>query len=552
MDTRDTGTDAASAWQPNPFLDTLYDYVPFLDAGPIAAPPPGAEPRIAIVGAGAAGLVAGYELLRAGFRPKIFEAAEAVGGRCRTLDMGGGALAEMGAMRVPLSHRTFWHYMDEIARLRGRPVDHEAFPDPGKVDTLLYYRNRRLPWPAGHPPPPPFDGIQKDFTAFFGKWVAPFAAVWGDGRSAPPEKLRRLQTLWQAAITENLGQTFAEGVQRGTGWDTAHMEAFGALGLGSGGFGPMFPINFISALRFLLEGDETDQQFIREGLQPVLSTLLEARSPDGTTTLGACVTCDCPVTAIDQHAGRPVLRFADRPDATFDAAVMALSTRAADTLGLTLPAPSSGACLLPEDAAAAIRGLHMTASSKLFIRTATKFWTDTPDLPQMILTDELPRATYCLDYPGTDHGVVLISYVWEDDSATVAALEPEEMYRRCLRALSAAHPGFAARAVPMDGQFHKIDWVNAPGFHGGFQLPHPGQEPLIKAAYYQFQTAKDPARDTGVYLAGDGISYQGGWIEGAMRTGVNAACAAALRAGGTVRAGSPLEQDSALYDYEHR
>ena len=118
-----------------PCLDTLYDYCDFLGKGPIAERPGGgASPEIAIVGAGAAGLVAGYELLKAGFNPVIYEAAECAGGRCRTRDLGDGALAELGAMRVPVSHRTFWRYADAFGLQRS------PFPDPGAALTGLSFQ----------------------------------------------------------------------------------------------------------------------------------------------------------------------------------------------------------------------------------------------------------------------------------------------------------------------------------------------------------------------------------------------------------------------------
>ena len=50
-----------------------------------------------------------------------------------------------------------------------------------------------------------------------------------------------------------------------------------------------------------------------------------------------------------------------------------------------------------------------------------------------------------------------------------------------------------------------------------------------------------------MYLAGDSVSWSGGWLEGAMQTGLNAACAVAHRFGAKVVEGSPLTQDPQLY-----
>ena len=62
--------------------------------------------RVAVVGAGMAGLVAASELLRAGHDPILLEAQQRVGGRVLTLrePFAPGLWAEAGAMRIPRSH----------------------------------------------------------------------------------------------------------------------------------------------------------------------------------------------------------------------------------------------------------------------------------------------------------------------------------------------------------------------------------------------------------------------------------------------------------------
>src|ERR1043166_4149530 len=63
--------------------------------------------RIAIIGAGMAGLTCGWLLSRAGHDVSIFEASNVVGGRVKTLRdrFTSGLYAEAGAMRIPKNHR---------------------------------------------------------------------------------------------------------------------------------------------------------------------------------------------------------------------------------------------------------------------------------------------------------------------------------------------------------------------------------------------------------------------------------------------------------------
>jgi len=69
--------------------------------------------KIAIIGAGMSGLVAGYELMKLGLAPIIYEAGR-IGGRVRSQPFAvpGSPVAELGGMRFPRSATTFNHYAD--------------------------------------------------------------------------------------------------------------------------------------------------------------------------------------------------------------------------------------------------------------------------------------------------------------------------------------------------------------------------------------------------------------------------------------------------------
>lgn len=64
------------------------------------------QKRVIVVGAGMAGLVAAYELTRAGHDPLVLEARPRVGGRVHTLrePFSHDLYAEVGAMRIPKTH----------------------------------------------------------------------------------------------------------------------------------------------------------------------------------------------------------------------------------------------------------------------------------------------------------------------------------------------------------------------------------------------------------------------------------------------------------------
>lgn len=105
----------------------------FAEAKQVAPPTlqgEGGGTRVVILGAGPAGLVAGYELGKKGYNVQILEADERVGGHVftvrrgsRTHELGGeeqvcdfdeGQWFDVGAWRIPYMHRSVHHYMREF------------------------------------------------------------------------------------------------------------------------------------------------------------------------------------------------------------------------------------------------------------------------------------------------------------------------------------------------------------------------------------------------------------------------------------------------------
>lgn len=73
--------------------------------------------KIGIIGGGLAGMTAAYELRKLGADISILEASlDRIGGRVYTFyfDPEGRYYGEFGAMRIPVSHETTWHYINQF------------------------------------------------------------------------------------------------------------------------------------------------------------------------------------------------------------------------------------------------------------------------------------------------------------------------------------------------------------------------------------------------------------------------------------------------------
>src|SRR5687767_13315315 len=95
---------------------SIQDYIDVVKQGISKKFKDGKPKKVIVVGAGLAGLSAGYELKRAGHSVVILEAQQRVGGRVYTLrdPFTDGLYAEVGAMRIPRAHSLTMEYVSKF------------------------------------------------------------------------------------------------------------------------------------------------------------------------------------------------------------------------------------------------------------------------------------------------------------------------------------------------------------------------------------------------------------------------------------------------------
>lgn len=573
---------------PLTYVDTPeMDYVAWLagSGAAIADVPDASGRKVAVVGSGAAGLAAAYELLRCGLDVTVFEATDRIGGRLFSSpsSTGDGNLFEMGAMRFTPSERVLHHYCD-VLNAGGADIqfDDGPFPDPGDGDlTYIAFQGQTYVYVPGGST----DGFPPSYTTVNAGWAAFMADGFtsADGTIklagasgitellATPGNAGEVTAAWQAYVDAFGNASLYEAMVRiftdpnapgGKRWEPLDFEFFGALGTGFGGFGPLFPIGFLDIIRFVIDAVDSDQHELLTGVESIVQGFLQLSIPlpgGGTTTIGERVVTSMPVTAITTNGAQAELTLASGEVGIFDRVVVATSHRSME-LTMGLGASQDGAPLA-ESVADAVRRLHLEDSSKVFVE-CSDFWNDQrpgsdQTWPRNVVGDTILRNLYALTYPAApEHtGALLFSYTWADDSLKQQTFtDPEARLGLLLRDLQTIDPAFAETVVAAidPATVQVIDWQAEPYFFGAFKLNQPGQDPYVQDLFYDFLKAQEGGPDSLVYLAGDSIGFLGGWVENALETGALAAAGVAVSLGGklTNEADGPFQRlNRDAYDY---
>ncbi len=521
--------------------------------------------RVGIVGDGPAGCCAAYELAKAGADVTLVTISnDHNGGRTYSdffLEKDGKKskdIAELGAMRFPPSEETLFHYFYKFGIKTT-----SGFPDPGKQPTWVSYQHTGQLWSDETTPPKGFENVHNGFVSLVTNGIHS-----RDGAREFPSSIEMSNLLKKSASDQNsykqiiaiwqkyldyfgadswysgLRKIFAPNGELATRekiiWTEDDFTRFGTLGIGSGGFGPLYNIGFLYIYRLLVNQLETNQLFVPSGISSLADNLLE-----GFQKSGGKLVRNTRVLSVKKENGKWTIFSVGGDFGGLDYVIVATSNRSMEISidGVSVYQPDHSKAATSLDTAEAINRTHMVPSSKFFIRTK-KFW-EGGKYPRNILSDTRVPQVYTLDYGDpSGSGVVLGQYTWEDASIkTLAITDPEEYLNTLLiPAINEIMEGtpyedYSSQLVPFTGDVKRdlrlINWETEPYYYGGFTLARPGQDSYIDQMFHDFSKSSDKNTDTHLYIAGDSCSWSGGWIEGALHTGLNAAAAVIFSSGGT-------------------
>lgn len=523
--------------------DFPFDYPTWLThpAGLGVVPDTGHGEEIAVVGAGIAGTVAAYELMKLGLRPVVYESGR-MGGRLRSQRFGAAddVIAELGGMRFPRSGASFFHYVDHL-RLPTRPFPNPLTPAaPTTVVELAGERHHAE--------------TLDDLPPIFGEVAAAWAQAleqhgsFSDLQAAMRAKdHREVRRLWTELVEHWDDRTFYDFVATADAFRRLtfrHREIFGQVGFGTGGWDSDFPNSMLEILRVVLAGMDEDQHLIVGGAEQVVRRLwLDtpadlAHWPAGTSLDGLHGGAPRPGVAAIAREGLG-FRVTDRNGVGRSHPAVLVTTQS----WLLTTSIEVDEALFSDDVWMALDRTRYMQSAKTFVMVDRPFWKDID--PQtgrpamgMTLTDRNTRGTYLFDNGEGQPAVICLSYSWEGDAAKVLTKSAAERAQLALATLEKIYPTTDITSHVI-GEPITVSWESDPDFLGAFKGALPGHYRYNRRMYGHFMQDDFTAPRRGIFLAGDDVSWTPGWAEGAVQTALNAVWGIVRHLGGTSAPDNP-------------
>jgi monoamine oxidase len=442
--------------------------------------------RVVVIGAGMAGLVAAYELQRAGHTPIVLEAQNRVGGRVCTLrePFTHGLHAEAGAMRIPRAHRLTTAYIEKF----GLTVSPFTMGNPNGY-CFLHGRKHRARDIEADPACLGFDVADhergKSALRHWAGTIQSFA--------------RRLEEegedCWDKIALEYDHYSTREFLEANN-WSEGLIETFGLLADQEA----VMNASFLELLREEVGKYYTDMVAIDGGMDRLPNAFVPA--------LQNRIRFGAKMVAIEQSEAGVTIQYrnaAGQFQVQGDFAIVTVPFAVLRHVEVN-PAFSRAK-------QRAIRQLHYDASAKVLLQFRRRFWEDDDGIFGGGTVTDLPiRIVYYPDHGReTGRGVVLASYTWSEDAQRWGSLAPHDRIAQALENFVCIHPQAAEFfEVGTTKMWHDDEFAG-----GAFALFDPGQQSLLHRHII--------APEGRVHFAGEHASLAHAWIQGAIESGLRAA-----------------------------
>jgi tryptophan 2-monooxygenase len=508
--------------------------------GQIPAARHGSE--VAIIGAGMAGMVAAYELMKMGLKPVVYESRR-LGGRLHSEPFKGaqGIVAELGGMRFPLSSTGFYHYLNRYG-LETRP-----FPNPlsaAASSTVVDLEGESLYVESSDQLTP----LLQEVGAAWHEALESEAGFSAMQAAIKSRDVGAIKQIWNDLIPTWDDRTFYGFIANSEAFmrhSFKHLEAFGQVGFGTGGWDTDFPNSMLEILRVVYTNCDDNQYFVVGGVEQVPRRMWQdepgnmAHWPAGTS-----------LEKLHHGAPRPgvarIERCADEriqiTDIWGDRREFAAALVTCQSWLLTTNIDCDETLFSQKIWMALDRTRYMQ-SAKTFVMVDRPFWKDKDpdsghDVMSMTLTDRLTRGTYLFDLGEDSPGVICLSYSWMSDALKMLPLPVEKRVQLALDSLQKIYPKLDIRRHII-GDPITVSWEDDPNFLGAFKGALPGHYRYNRRMFCHFMQRDLPAAQKGIFMAGDDVGWIPGWVEGAVQTSLNAVWGIVNHFGGSSPADNP-------------
>jgi len=441
-----------------------------------------ANARVAVLGAGLAGLHAAYRLAQLGVPVDVYEASDRAGGRTFTARgmLDAGQIAELGGELIDSGHLT----MQALAEELGLTLDDLQEPEGVRAETF-YIGGRIVP-------------EEEILTAW--EPVAPLLAAAFEAAETDDDEYARLDAI---SLRDWLAENVADETLR-TLLDVAYVGEYGRETNEQSVLNMVYLIGFDDTEHFKVFGVSDERYHIHEGS----SAIAEALAAE----LGDRVRLRHRVTAIREGAAVRVV--AESPSGTveedYDHVIVTLPFTILRDVAIEVP--------ISADKRAIVDALGYGTNAKLMMQTTYKPWRNPPEPVGATVAggagfaDNGAQTFWETSRGQAGEEGILTHFLGGTAGAAANEGTPESLAERVLPLLDEIFPG---TEDAYNGNVLRMHWPSVPTALGSYACYAPGQW-----AYY----GVEGEREGRLHFCGEhtSLDFQG-YMEGAAETGLRAA-----------------------------